>query len=203
MGTRLSISARIIHWPNRCACCMENADTWHHARASREKGVKVIHVESKKWKIPYCRHCLEHADLFEERDEITDQKANGILFVGILSGIVAILIGGFCGSLLLRHVQENNGFPPILAVIAGMIFFFGGVGSIIGTVVLTRRMKRKNADLRKQLTTKAKSLQCPTCRSDIPAVEYEGWSGSIHTFWFANPNFAKDVKQLNAEKVLD
>jgi hypothetical protein len=34
------------------------------------------------------------------------------------------------------------------------------------------------------------------------AAEYEGWNGTLHAFWFANPDFAELFRAANAGKVV-
>jgi hypothetical protein len=34
----------------------------------------------------------------------------------------------------------------------------------------------------------------------VPAVDYHGWEGTVHTFAFGNPKYAEAFKQANADK---
>lgn len=59
--TQLKISARIISWPKRCACCFSVTDTTLSVVHTRTWGKRVRHSESRGWKIPYCDSCIRHA----------------------------------------------------------------------------------------------------------------------------------------------
>lgn len=60
MPTTVQVSARILHWPDMCACCGGPADTSFAAGFSKSKGKRVVRTESKWWKVPYCRDCIKH-----------------------------------------------------------------------------------------------------------------------------------------------
>jgi hypothetical protein len=41
-----------------------------------------------------------------------------------------------------------------------------------------------------------------TCRCEGPAVEYEGWYGTVHTFYFASEDYAAAFRRANAGKIV-
>src|SRR4051812_39269529 len=58
------VSARILHWPGRCACCCGPAECKVPAECRRLTGVRVIRVQTKHWEIPYCQACGHHVTDF-------------------------------------------------------------------------------------------------------------------------------------------
>ena len=56
----VKISAKIIRWPECCACCCGRADTREDATAVRTEGKRVIRTQAKSWPVPYCRGCQDH-----------------------------------------------------------------------------------------------------------------------------------------------
>jgi hypothetical protein len=110
----LQISAKILSWPQYCACCGGASDTHFRASASKSTGKKVVTTRTSWWEVPYCSTCLHHVQKY--------QAAAQILVNGVVLGIIfAIIVAVFATSLM-----------------AGLI---AGIVAIIGGVILSNNMK--------------------------------------------------------------
>ena len=65
MTYRFQISARILSWPRKCACCGDAPDSHFRAAASRTTGKRVQRTTTSSWEIPYCSACLAHKAAYE------------------------------------------------------------------------------------------------------------------------------------------
>lgn len=101
MAYRFQISANLLTWPRKCACCGDSADNHLKASASRTTGKRVRTTKTSWWEIPYCSSCLKHKASFE--------SAGSWLVAGFLFGIVTWY---FAAS------ASNSG---LIGFIAGMI----------------------------------------------------------------------------------
>lgn len=53
----LHVSARILHWPSKCASCLAREETYYRASCSRPE--RSGRVKTATWDVPYCFRCLE------------------------------------------------------------------------------------------------------------------------------------------------
>lgn len=172
MARTVSVSARLIKWPERCACCMRPADTVVEVQASREKGPRV---EFRTWEVPYCEECVQHAEMHAEMKRREDEVwaiamapvAGGLAFaVGYLAEIGLMMIAGFAVALF----------------------------TLLGLL-----LKGQSASAAKR---KHNRLYTDRCACPAVAVVYEGWSGSVHTFIFHSGKYADAFEDANAKKLV-
>ena len=97
---RVQVSARLLHWPQQCACCGGPSHTSLTAGHTRVSGKRVIRTSTRSWDVPYCSDCRQHVRLA--------QAAWGPLIGGSIGGIFLFLVGmgtgdtiGFLASSLL------------------------------------------------------------------------------------------------------
>ena len=216
---RVQISARLIRWPQVCACCLGRADEVYRTTYTRVTGKKVIRTDSRWWQIPYCSDCLNHMDAEVRANAITSASAYSVLTLGIMLGLVVALFGSCCvGPALFAPAQPRAGkqepakpgqpnFPKSEPPKAGLVVVM--VGSVLGGIVLSvggylwsQRLKADARDRRRRAMQHAESLASRSCCTLGSAVAYEGWYGSVHTFWFANADYADAFVQANPGKVL-
>ncbi|MCY0989421.1 hypothetical protein OV203_19935 [Nannocystis sp. ILAH1] len=57
------VSAKLLKFPHRCACCGGVPDTEFTAAAVRVTGKRVIRTDKRTWGIPYCSACVAHVRL--------------------------------------------------------------------------------------------------------------------------------------------
>ncbi len=206
MGVRVEVSARLIRWPDRCACCLGRANTVHETTHTRVTGKKVIRTDSRSWQVPYCTNCLDHVDAASKAKSITTAGAYSVLGCGLLVGAGVAFLGSCCCTpAVFTPVQVNEANRGVAAVglVAGVA---GSVGlalvAVAGAYHWYRQLAADARRRRKEATEYAESLASHRCCTLDAAVEYEGWYGSVHSFWFANPDYAEAVARANPGKVL-
>ena len=96
MGVRVHISARLIRWPQKCACCLGRADAVYQTTHTRVTGKNVVHTDSRWWKVPYCSGCLDHMDAKARASSITAAGAYTVLILGIFLGLCVASFGSCC-----------------------------------------------------------------------------------------------------------
>jgi hypothetical protein len=90
----------------------------------------------------------------------------------------------------------------IFAVVLAPVFYpqpawlFALLGAVVLAVVAP--LARSSWQAAQLIADDAKPL--PSCRME--PVEYDGWSGSIHTFYFANSEFCERFRAANARKLV-
>jgi hypothetical protein len=175
------VSARILKWPEKCACCCGWPDDVFRAESTRTTGVRVVREDSRSWPVPYCSRCLEHMEVTAEADAINLQ-VHDYTYVA-----VSILVACVAVACVL--------WPMVFLVIpAGIWLYFA------------RQMDADNArEARKKkgkMIAEARSLMEATCCNLREAAAYDGWEGSIHTFRFRNRRFLDAFCDLNESKVI-
>ncbi len=194
---RVDISARLIDWPRNCPCCLRPADTKIDVSATRITGVKVIRELTKTESVPYCRKCLSHmnasARLVHFRWKVVHRPA-----VFALLAIVLVCTG----------VMLLSTMPALYAVVFGTIWaalFCLGVYVLFPWTIRSHRKALLNREQARMAIENAISENlCDGCVvEDVVAIEYAGWSGSVHTFYFSNPSYAHQFREANARKIVD
>lgn len=90
MAYQFQISARILSWPRKCACCGETADSNVRAAASRTTGKRVQRTTTSWWEVSYCTACLAHKASYE--------ASVWWLWAGLAGGILAWFFVGQTSS---------------------------------------------------------------------------------------------------------
>lgn len=88
---QLQVSAKLLSWPRRCACCMSEPNTHLRAAASRTTGKRVRTTTTSWWDIPYCTLCLDHKAKF-------DNAPMALLPLALLGVFLWVLIASLTGS---------------------------------------------------------------------------------------------------------
>ena len=97
-------SGRLLTWPQQCACCSGPSDTNLRAEYTRTTGKRVVRSDTRYWDVPYCSHCLHHAQLAQSG---ANQYSKGrtlaitsvflffclIPLIGVVIGIVMMMNG--------------------------------------------------------------------------------------------------------------
>jgi hypothetical protein len=192
----LQISARVIRWPGICACCAQPADAAIEVSSTRTTGKRVIHTQTKSWDVPYCNRCLSHIRAAKDLRAFSRIVINLSLVTGIAGTVLTLLILG----LIPRE-------SVILVAFLGLLMAAG----MIGLLVLTwrscqekyrRDLKASEAE-RARLQRRLESLLCSTCsEKSRVAARYDGWYGSVHTFYLSSANFAAALERANPGKCL-
>ena len=91
-GGHVQLSARIIHWPQMCACCCGRPNTTVEISHTRTTGVKVIREQTKGWQVPYCRKCLDHIDTADELDKTGGSAINWSFIIVVLFILTSIFV---------------------------------------------------------------------------------------------------------------
>jgi hypothetical protein len=206
VGVRVQISARLISWPQQCACCLGRATEVYQTSHTRVTGKKVIRTDSRSWKVPYCGNCLDHVDAEAEAKSINSAGAYTVLVLGIVFGLVVVLFGSCCcGPALFTPSQPAGGNREPATV--GLVIAMGGstmvgIGLVVGAYLWYRQLEANARRRRRRAMQHAESLASRDCCTLGPAVAYEGWYGSVHTFWFAHADYAEAFIRANPGKVL-
>ena len=98
------VSGRILSWPQKCACCSGPSDTNLRAEHTRTTGKRVVRTDTRHWDVPYCSHCLHHAQLAQSGANQYSSGRNlaiisglffwcGIPLIGVIIGIVMMMNG--------------------------------------------------------------------------------------------------------------
>lgn len=188
----VQISARIIRWPDICACCCRQADTSVQISSTRVTGKRVIHEQTKSWDVPYCQRCLDHVQAAKQLSQFS-------MFVMHWS-VVLGSIGGFIAFLALLVVAGETLIPSavILALTAVVV-----VASFSRCQRKYRRDKNEKEARRAELKRRLDSLLSPDCsQKGRFAAQYDGWYGTVHTFYFSNGTFADRLERANPGKCL-
>lgn len=119
---RVCISARIISFPRRCACCMGASEIERPARMSKSRGKRVVRTETRTWNIPYCLSCSGHASTWE-----TGTTLGWIVFAVAAVVTVAAMFNGSS-----RESQATLIVGSIVSVSAGVgtAIFFKGMATL-------------------------------------------------------------------------
>lgn len=65
MAYQFQISAKILSWPRKCACCGDIPDSHLRAGASKTTGKRVVNTKTSWWEVPYCAVCLAHKGAYD------------------------------------------------------------------------------------------------------------------------------------------
>lgn len=206
MGVRVQISARLIRWPTVCACCTGRADDVYRTTHTRVTGTRVVRTNSRWWDVPYCSACLDHVDAHSRARSVTAAGSTAALVGGIVLGLAVTSFGACCcGPGVFappRAAGDNQGPVQAGAVIITLGSLLLGAGVAVGGYLWSRKLEADARQRRRQAVRYAESLASRCCRTLDAAVEYNGWHGSVHTFWFANPQYADAFVRANPGKVL-
>lgn len=170
---RVSVSARLIDFPARCACCGDPHDRCVRATADRSG-------ESRGWPVPYCDRCLRHHEAGPVLREATERARSATVWLTV------------CALLSLASVALAAVSPcgvPLLVtclVLAGIFWL----------------LRRSRVSWRDEVGRELTRTFRRGCACEGPAVRYEGWSGSVHTFRFSSEAYAADFERLNLAKVV-
>jgi hypothetical protein len=181
---------------------MGRADTYYSASFTRVTGKKVVRTDTRSWQVPYCNDCLDHADAKERADGITAAGAYAALALGI------VLAGGCalgCFSFGVAAFGPGGQVTKVERVIFALCMLGLAVACpalLWAAAVVFQRLRADAARKWQRAMQHARSLRSPRCCTFQIAVAYEGWHGSIHTFWFANPDYADAFRLANPRKVL-
>jgi hypothetical protein len=109
MAFHFQISARLLSWPRKCACCGGAADSSMRAAASKTTGKRVQHTKTSWWEVPYCNTCLAHNAAYE--------SAGRWLWASLIAGVLAWIVIGQASSrgtigLLMGAAIAGAGFWP-------------------------------------------------------------------------------------------
>ena len=191
---RVDVSARIVTFPDRCACCMGRSDHYVPCHYTRVRGVRVIRYQVKSWDVPYCTACLDHHEAARHLIELQDRQRNtrqtgvGFLIGGFVAAAVAVLV--------LISTMTGGGEP------AGSlgIFFVGAVLLAVGAAYMgTAHYQTPEIE---HVAGELAMLLGPYCCARRQAVFYDGWHGTIHTFHFASRDYRDAFIAANRKKVL-
>jgi hypothetical protein len=172
---RVSVSARLIDFPARCACCGEPHDRTVHATAGRSGG------ERRNWAVPYCDRCLRHHEAGPVLREASDGVRSATVWL-----VVCLSLSAAASALA---VASPSCGAPLLAtclLLAAVFWLF----------------RRSRVSWRDEVGRELTRTFRRGCACEGPAVRYEGWSGSVHTFAFASEPYAADFERLNLAKVV-
>jgi serine/threonine protein kinase len=175
-GQSIQVSARILTWPTICACCSRPATTDVAASYTRVSGKRVVRTNTRSWRVPVCATCAEHSSIYSRT---TGATVRAIAWsVAVL--VIACVLGAAVGN-------PDGGINPTFVVL-------GAIGAVALLIVL---LKRTQDDQRT-----AEGMLQDTCCSVAYPVVYQGWSGSVHSFYFLNGVYAQAFASANAKKVL-
>lgn len=193
--TVISASAQNLQWPAFCACCMGKAETVYQAKFFRRLPTKVVLVgldfravpQSKRfaWDVPYCERCLHHAEVMQQAERVRMKGIKqplAVVFVGLL-------ISAFIWAVLFGNRASALRASLVCLVAVGVTIFFAWLWRVIS---------RNNYI---SLAGKAEENLSRRCCRELPAVHYQGYTGTVHTFAFFNEDYAKAFSQANAKKL--
>lgn len=179
MGVRVQISARLIRWPQMCACCLGRADDVYKTTHARVTGKKVIRTDSRWWKVPYCSDCLDHMDAEARAKSITAAGAYAVLVGGILLGLMVALCGPCCGPALFTPAQPKAGNQRaaqagVVVVMIGSVV--AGVGVGVGAFLWYQRVVSAVGSRRAAPPAPSNAACGVTC---VEGVLYLGCGGDL------------------------
>jgi hypothetical protein len=106
-----------------------------------------------------------------------------------------------------RHDTSRSGGSDDAALLLGMVI--GGLlstplaaGTVVGAVLLSRHLSKQAARRKEEAMREMTSFMSRTCCAEGRSVEYDGWYGSVHTFYFENEQYAQAFIAMNRGKVL-
>jgi hypothetical protein len=205
----IQVSARVLQWPNQCACCGGPSNTHLAVTYTRAEGVKVIRTDTKTWETPYCQSCLDHMQAAEAACEAArtasaiDTTAWDLIVVGIVVVLALALVAGAIPAFLLKDSA------PTVGTVLGILL---GLGTAVAVGWLwhlwrQRQIQSRLADIQKAQTESEtafsgyRALLRPGCCPFGPAVAYDGWHGTLHSFRFYNHQYADSFAECNASKI--
>lgn len=200
----VSVSARLLDWPNFCASCLGPTDSYFEAWHRRETGVRIIRTDWRVWKVPFCSRC---ARLVKLRQGIRSAEED------LIATRMQIQMG---------ENYRVNGFPPLSSQDISFIVIIGfltcGLGALSyfwirdahirrcrRVLLALDRNRELEADLMQKVATWTKErrdLWPPSGKIFVPPAEYLERKGSVHTLLFHNSEFARLFQQLNAGKIV-
>ena len=191
----IEISARIIRWPHVCACCCQTANSTIQISSTRVTGKKVIRTQTKSWDIPFCRQCLAHVKASAELETFSMFVFHGSVSIGLIGAGVTLLF--------FAMFYQTAWLGTALCLLSAAMT----VGILIATYsYYQEKYERANRFKRQkqlELTDHLDSLMSDTCATEGQlAASYEGWYGTIHTFYFSSREFASRIEQINRGKCL-
>ncbi len=173
MRHKVRISSGVVRWPPMCACCMAPADgTDETAIPGQSHRTAAQSASGPRWQVPYCQDCLAH----------------------------------------LRQSQ-SAGPPPwwvntLVALVFGAIIFISWRHAnwiIFGLMTITLALAALAVQSlwyrQQEMAEDAAVRMCgPECSGPGPAVHYLGTSGPVHTFEFANGDYAEAFVEANPKR---
>lgn len=216
----VQLSAHLITWPGRCACCYEPSDAQLRVSYTRTTGVRVVHNDTRSWDVPYCSTCLQHIQLYN--------GANGLhVFGGLAALIGSAGVGLFykswfafilCGTILLlasygihaaseacgkKHGTSSRDVTQVVVSLTlGAFTYFavrGLLDSLFTAFACALTLFLLVAGFSQQ--SKARAATRPTCCCMGPAVTFNGWYGTPKSFTFHSREYAKAFRVANGNKV--
>lgn len=117
----VSISARLIYWPQKCCCCSGRTNATLNVTAENDS-----QTHSKTWGVPYCSDCIAHLDAAQR-------------YQGGISILIVLLLGG--GSFMLA---AKAGAPFLVTVLLMILVPWAALWPIRKSAVneATRRMQK-------------------------------------------------------------
>ena len=203
---QIAVSARILKWPNVCACCMGPADGTIPVCHTRVTGRRVIRHDVRQWRVPCCSRCREHMDLApvveESRRQLELVRSSFRTIWAVGAVLVAIALFMSCAgfSLVASHAEDRSAGVPCL-FFSVLICLAGVPGCVLWYISNAKRVESLSRDLRADERDLAR-LVGPSCACTWEPVVYADRSGSVHVFEFGSADYAKAFAQANASKVL-
>ncbi len=171
----VQVSARILRFPPYCACCAEPTQGSYDFVATRVTGKRIIRTTSKSWAFPYCSRCVAHAQHWPN-------------WTGCLEAFATLFIGGLVWIVLVVLFPKS----------AALSTFIGFIATIcLGVLIIGGGMARAQTQ-----REKAVSMCGPTCAAPFWAVNYEGWSGSVHQIQLYSERYAVYFAGANRTKLV-
>jgi hypothetical protein len=190
----IQISARIIRWPQACACCCQASDTAVEVRSTRTTGKRVIRTHTKSWSVPYCSRCREHIQV----GTTLRAFSMAVIHLSFVFGVLALVMTGLVYMLVSRLPMT----PAVLLTLATLVM---GTTLVIASYPWFQQkyeadVGRKKSECEK-LEKRLASLLSPTCCAhDTLAVAYGGWQGTVHSFFFSSQQYAEALEKANPGK---
>jgi hypothetical protein len=193
---RVQISARMIQWPDVCACCCQAADTRVEVSSTRTTGKKIIRSTTKTWNVPYCRRCLEHIDASKDLQSHSRFVLHPSLVIGVAGGLLALLVFALAltASVPLALVP---GVATLVLTVAALLLTYEGFQEKYQRALAAKKAERDR--LQRGLDA---LLSATCCAETYIAAAYQGWHGTVHSFIFSSQQFAAAFEQANPGKCL-
>lgn len=183
----VQVSARKLNLPRLCCCCARpDPSEQYLAEATRESGKRVIKIQTRSWKFPICRECVDWIDV---------QKAatkSLLTFIIILAcAAILIMLGLF---VILTPEPSKPKSKPDEPKPSSVPCFVLGVPLAVISPLFYKNWKKKQS--------KADALK-PDPDCDTEPVKYVEWSGTVHTFEFTNRVFCEKFQYANVNKLVE